>query len=80
MVDIPFIKQKIKKTFRHLEELEKMSFSTDSLHSDVHVYARVFYLYQNIIERCLGIAVYLLKVKYFPIGDTARDSFAELAN
>jgi len=78
-MDKNLINTKITIATKHLEALEAVSFTHEDLENDIDTYSKLYYLYQNVIERCLGLAVLLIKEKNLSIPDTARDAFNVLA-
>jgi len=80
IVDKDYIKQKIALALKHLEKLEKTSFTKEQLANDMDIYPKVYFLYQNVIERCLGIASYICQTQNLPVATTARDTFVQLAD
>lgn len=79
-VDKDYIKQKIALALKILEKLEKTEFTKEQLATDMEVYPKVYFLYQNVIERCLGIASYACQMLDLPIPTSARDTFMQLAD
>ena len=73
-----FIQRKIQLALKNLENLETIDITEQSM-KDVNVYSKVYYLYQNVIERCLGLATYLIKDNDFSLPGSARESFLTLS-
>ena len=73
-----FLERKLQLAYKHLEALEATEVTPDSL-SFIDSYSKIYYLYQNLVERCLGLATYILKTENLSIPDTARDTFEKLA-
>lgn len=78
-MDKEFLKRKLTLANRYFEELSKVEFDLYQMENEIDIYAKVLFLYQNVIERCLGLATYIIKDQKLPIPSTAKQAFMELS-
>lgn len=80
IVDWNVLADKLQRAYKHLDRIRAFKPTLETLRDDETIYAPVFYFYQNVIERCLGLAVPVLKIERQEISPVARDNFYQLAN
>ena len=79
-MDKEFLNRKIDLALNYSIELKKLKFTKQDLKENIDIMAKLYYLYQNVIERCLRIAVYINKINNFKVNASAKETFIELAN
>ena len=78
-IDTSLFQKKIELTSTLIKELENKHFTQEELEHDLDTYSTIYYLYQNIIERCLGLAVLTLQMEDKTLPDSAKETFSQLA-
>lgn len=78
-MDKAFVNQKLNSALMYLAQLEKVKFDKESLKDNIDTQAKVFFLYQNVIERCLGLAMYIVRFKKLGVPKNASETFLLLS-